>query len=218
MDIIIGNSAISLWPFALALLPVALAVQRRRGRGWAALAALTLFWLYMMVMLDKVLFPWPLSNRLVHGLDPLMDWGDRANLNLIPFYINPRAYRSQMLEDAVLNVLMTMPFGFGLPLVARVRPGRMWWAALGLGLGLEGSQLLLSLAAGVLYRVVDVNDVMCNMFGALLGYTALRIVATLYAAVANLAPNTYPTSYLVAIASAHRIAKSEPAESAHDSC
>ncbi|MEE1942402.1 VanZ family protein [Streptomyces sp. TRM 70361] len=76
-----------------------------------------------------------------------------------------------------LNILMTVPLGFLLPLLS-VR----WGSALRVGLcgaavslGIELTQLLLLALGGV--HVVDVNDLIANTAGALLGYLLFRTAA-----------------------------------------
>ncbi|PJE93961.1 VanZ family protein [Streptomyces carminius] len=76
-----------------------------------------------------------------------------------------------------LNILMTVPLGFLLPLLSA-----RWGSALRIGLcgaavslGIELTQLLLLALGGV--HVVDVNDLIANTSGALLGYLLFRAVA-----------------------------------------
>ena len=73
-----------------------------------------------------------------------------------------------------LNVIMTAPLGLLAPLVVRIRSG---WAMAALGLvfsaGIELTQGFTDVVAGS-GRVVDVNDLIANTAGAVLGFWALR--------------------------------------------
>jgi glycopeptide antibiotics resistance protein len=48
------------------------------------------------------------------------------------------------------------------------------------GLGIEASQLAISLLLGVCYRSVDINDVLLNACGVLVGYMLYCICAWIY--------------------------------------
>jgi glycopeptide antibiotics resistance protein len=69
-----------------------------------------------------------------------------------------------------------VPFGLLMPLIfprlASLR--RMALAGLLFSLAIELSQLAVSLAVGSWYRMTDVDDVMLNVVGVLLGYALFR--------------------------------------------
>lgn len=75
------------------------------------------------------------------------------------------------------NLLAFAPLGVLAPLL---RPSGDSWARVALvglaaSLAVELTQLGLSLLMGFPYRVADVDDVILNVLGALLGYSALRL-------------------------------------------
>lgn len=93
------------------------------------------------------------------------DW--REMVVLIPFDVDAFSF--------VLNVLMFVPFGVLVPLLWRradaVKP--LLWYAAATSSGIELTQLVMDLThAG--RRTVDVNDVIANVAGALLGLWLLR--------------------------------------------
>ncbi|TNM68210.1 VanZ family protein [Streptomyces sp. NP160] len=71
--------------------------------------------------------------------------------------------------EAQRNVLMTVPLGVLLPLVVRWRYEWMLLACVATTLAVETGQLLGSLAVGWAWRAFDVNDLLNNTVGALLG-------------------------------------------------
>ena len=75
------------------------------------------------------------------------------------------------------NIFLTIPFGFGLNFLARVKPRNFLWLAVAVGLGFEFTQLVLSIAFRSGYRAVDINDVLLNATGILLGYALFRAFA-----------------------------------------
>lgn len=76
------------------------------------------------------------------------------------------------------NVLTLAPFGLLLPFAApRLATWpRMTVAALAFPLGIELAQLGVSLALGYSYRVTEVDDVLLNFVGVLLGFVVFRLL------------------------------------------
>jgi len=60
--------------------------------------------------------------------------------------------------NIVDNILLTIPFGFGINFLARVRPKGIFWLAPAVGLGLELAQLCISLLSRSGSRASDIND------------------------------------------------------------
>lgn len=74
------------------------------------------------------------------------------------------------------NLLAFAPLGVLVPLLRPSRDswGRIALVGLAVSLVIELTQLCLSLLMGFPFRVADVDDVILNLFGTLLGYLALR--------------------------------------------
>lgn len=100
-------------------------------------------------------------------------WRLRDCISLVPF-------KNGFGRDAVLNVLLTVPFGFLLPLVRR-RCCLACAAVFGLAFGIcvELIQLVTAYFQGFSYRVVDTTDVICNLAGTLLGWFLIFGIVTL---------------------------------------
>ncbi len=110
-----------------------------------------------------------------------MDLGDR--LNIVPFATIDRAFelgpRSPSFRLMVGNIAAFVPLGVLLPLAFRMR-----WpvltvglAALALSVGIEAGQAAISAWLGYAYRSTDVDDVILNVLGALIGAVALALVS-----------------------------------------
>lgn len=113
-----------------------------------------------------------------------------ASLTLLPLWVYGGAYRNQtpwtsrfqlvplVVADVsmVANLLMFVPFGFLLPLLSRrwTTLGRTVVAAALTSLAIEATQMLLYIAFGN-GRSVDINDVLANTTGGLLGYAVLQV-------------------------------------------
>lgn len=95
---------------------------------------------------------------------------DTATVNLIPFS-DPEYSK----VGYVLNVIMLMPFGFLAPTLFRDKR-KLWKTALAgalFSILIEGSQLLN-------YRSTDVDDVILNTLGAVIGYGIYRLFSRLF--------------------------------------
>lgn len=159
--------------YGFALLVLVLIFLRRRGKSLSYLFFFSLFWLYLMLVVSLIVFTFPVG--VPHDTF-------RPRLNLIPLhfgYCGPRALE-QCLRQIYGNVLLTIPFGFGVFFVAPVKPRHMVWWGLGVGSTLEFLQLLISLIFRTSFRVVDINDVILNALGVLLGYAAFRVFGSVY--------------------------------------
>jgi len=77
--------------------------------------------------------------------------------------------------DLLDNVLLFLPLGVFLALIARVRPApRVTLIGFGLSLMIEATQLVLDVTVST-GRVADVNDLLGNTVGAAVGYAIFRL-------------------------------------------
>ncbi|MBC7814767.1 MAG: VanZ family protein [Burkholderiales bacterium] len=102
------------------------------------------------------------------------------SINLIPFKFNLSELPNIVLMQIFQNVLLTVPFGFGVNFVAQVTAKRIFWLAAAVGLGIEAGQLIISLLLRYPYRIIDINDALLNASGILIGYGIFRVFAWLY--------------------------------------
>jgi glycopeptide antibiotics resistance protein len=113
-----------------------------------------------------------------------MDLGDRLNLH--PFVTIERALelgpRSLSFRLMLGNIAAFVPLGILIPLLARFR----WWSGLAvlaaatvLSTGIEAGQLAISNYLGYAYRSTDVDDVILNVLGAILGYVVALSIGAL---------------------------------------
>jgi glycopeptide antibiotics resistance protein len=152
------------------LLAALLPLVWRRSHKISTLFFFSIFWLYLLVLVKAVVFPIFIQTG---------EWGAPIlpAINLVPFYFGPCFQPQLCLRGILENILMTIPFGFGINFLARLRPRRIYWLAPALGLILEASQLVLALVFRSGFHTVDINDVILNATGVLLGYAIFRVVA-----------------------------------------
>jgi glycopeptide antibiotics resistance protein len=140
--------------------------RRRQGRpsGWARATALG----YAIVLAVVTLVP-------IRWNPEFARWPNNYRPQLVPFHgllFSIRTSALETLAELFANVLLFAPFGFLLPLL--IPAMRCWWrvlvAAAGVSLLIELSQI-----AWPSVRKADVNDLLMNALGALLGFVALRL-------------------------------------------
>lgn len=146
-----------------------------RGRGWqlhlrvpaVRRAATVALGLYLVVLVGVVLLPPPWV------LEP-------QGVGVVP--VDLVLSRPDLLGgwEAQRNVLMTVPLGVLLPLAVRRPYEVLVLVCVGTPLVLETAQLLGSLAAGWAWRAFDVDDLLLNTVGGLLGLclTGLLLLVT----------------------------------------
>jgi glycopeptide antibiotics resistance protein len=93
------------------------------------------------------------------------------------------------------NIALGVPFGFLYPFIMPVANWRQLvrYGAI-FSIAIELTQFTISLGYGFTYRIIDINDVLLNFTGALLGYTVLRIVGALSCSSGSEAKPSKPSS------------------------
>ncbi len=134
------------------------------------------FGVYIINVVSVVVFPFPVGYDISNF---------KPNINLIPFdfgYCDPRGLEL-CIREIYQNILLTIPFGFGVNFIARIKPKNIFWLALVVGFTFEFVQLVISLLLRSPFRAVDINDLILNAIGVLLGYGIFRIFGAIYLSV-----------------------------------
>lgn len=128
---------------------------------------LFIMFIYIINVAKVTLFPFPICTN---SYEPNL----RYAINLIPF-ANGFDYNFRM------NTFLTIPFGFGLPFITDVKKKHIFWIALLPGFIIESLQFILALVSGgFTFRTIDVDDIIANYFGIILGFFLLYIFAKIY--------------------------------------
>ena len=133
--------------------------KKWKSRGGDVLIVNTLMYIYLSFVLFFTLMPIIASIPFIlnHPYTPM---------NLIPF-IDILMGRGDFVRQVILNVLMTMPFGFLFPLT-QSRNAKLSKTILFCFLMSLGIELLQPLIDG--FRSSDVTDLITNVIGGMLGY------------------------------------------------
>lgn len=144
---------------ALALLYVFVLFGKWKRKGRDVLLVNTLLYVYLSFVLYFTLMPVITSIPFVlnHPYKPM---------NMVPF-IDVSLGRGDFVRQVVLNIIMTVPFGFLFPLTRnrRAKFGTTVFFCFLMSLGIE---LLQPLINGP--RSSDVTDLITNVVGGILGY------------------------------------------------
>ena len=171
-----------------------LVLGHRRALTWGRALTVLVTTAYALGVVAVTFFPWQLPFAspdvlVAGGLPPLEGRGSDVSLhsllNVVPLDgLDPQTF--------LLNIVMTVPLGMLLPLLVRVRSVP---AAALVGLGVSAT---IEVGQGVgdvllgMGRTVDVNDLIANVTGTVLGLLVLRLVAAV--AGAALRPLALPGS------------------------
>lgn len=131
------------------------------------------FGIYIINVVNVVVFPFPIEYDVSNF---------KPNINLIPFdfgYCDSFS-RELCIREIYQNILLTIPFGFGVNFIARIKPKNILWLALAVGFAFEFIQLVISLVFRSPFRAVDINDLILNATGVLIGYGIFRIFGAMY--------------------------------------
>lgn len=171
-----GGYDLDLWPYAAAALIAAAVVLAWRTRRPSYVVCWLVFGVYLLTVVNLTLFPIPFDPSAREWWT--WDWMWRYNINLVPFELGDYFSLRVVLMQLALNVVMTVPFGFGLSFVVEGLRGRHF-LVLGplVGLIIEGAQLMMCVLLRINYRTIDINDVMMNTFGVWLGYVGFLLFA-----------------------------------------
>lgn len=175
MYINLSNYGIPLWPIGGLALIYILVIQWKHKRNFPYLVFLAIFCVYLLYAMDKVFFPMDISGSYADEMrqhTPIL-----ARVNIVPFQFGKYGLTQARLISGLNNILLTVPFGFGLNFISRIRLKDILKVSIILGLGVELTQLFISLLLRYPYRVVDINDSILNAMGVLLGYGLFRIFA-----------------------------------------
>jgi len=134
----------------------------KKKKDFAYLFFFTVFYAYMAKLIGVTQFPMYFSESMRINIGQNV-W---ENMNLVPL----STITEKSIITSALNVLITIPFGFGMPFISRLRVRGVVAAGFATSLFLEFFQFIVALMAGFTFRVVDINDVIFNTFGVLIGY------------------------------------------------
>lgn len=176
MEIVLtDDNRILIWPLAALILLMGISWRRKRGFSYFLCAAV--FGVYLLVAVNIAFFPIQIGGSYAEQMRQV---AFAPFINLAPFNFNLSEMPELVWKQIFQNILLTVPFGFGINFLVSIRARRIFWLALAVGVGIEAIQLLISLLLRYPYRVIDINDAILNTSGVFIGYGLFRLFAWLY--------------------------------------
>lgn len=128
----------------------------------------TIFYVYLYKVIDYTLLQFQSLLLLQHFVPGLQLRGVEAgqSLNLIPLV----TLTLRDIKTSLLNILMMMPFGFGLPFITNWRMKKVVVVGLLLSVAIELLQFVTGFMANTTFRIADINDLIFNTIGVATGY------------------------------------------------
>lgn len=143
-------------------------LRLKKKKSLVYLLFFTIFYAYIVKVLDYTLFQFQSLILLKQFTSGLMLNGIAAgkSLNLIPLI----TLRLDDVKTSFLNILLMMPFGFGLPFITNFRMKKIVLIGMLFSIGIEFLQLITGHMANITFRIADINDVIFNTLGVAIGY------------------------------------------------
>jgi len=141
-----------------ALIWIGIVMFLRLKKSLAYLIFFTIFYVYIVKVLDYTLFQFQSLILLKHFMPDLILNGQTAGeeMNLLPLI--------------TLTSQDLIPFGFGLPFITNCHMKKVVVMGALFSIVIEFLQLITGYVAKMTFRIADVNDVIFNTVGAAIGY------------------------------------------------
>lgn len=147
-------------------------MSKTEEKSKARMGLIILFILYLLLVIKLLIFKYPIAElkAIADTWESHVIWEglDSANFTVfktIKMYIN-YAYKLNSFENLVGNIVVFFPFGYLLPRISRW--ANNWFMTIGaaffFSMGIELFQLFSAFGA------FDVDDLLLNVLGALIGY------------------------------------------------
>ncbi|TVX93258.1 VanZ family protein [Paenibacillus agilis] len=172
--------------YLLLVVPVLLLIVyilKSRGKSNVCILFYGVLFYYLIFVGKYTLFPIPVSEAYLSMIRPNSPFIER--INLLPLWTDKNF--TFITKEQILNIIMTIPFGYIVNYVMNkqnffklVRSGII------LGTIIETIQLCISLSIKYPYRIIDVNDIIFNLIGVMIGYLIFRAVSFLFVKVVDL--------------------------------
>lgn len=162
-DLLFVDPVLLLGIIAILVILIVIFKKNRTGSKIRILILSLVFYYYLCVMMTKIVGIPTLSEWIrVSGLGESFF---HPNINLIPFHDGFRL-------GAILNIFLFIPLGFLCPLISRHYQSikHTFFIGCGLSFSIEIVQLF------TLYRATDIDDLIMNTVGTLIGYFCFQLI------------------------------------------
>ncbi|TCS83094.1 VanZ family protein [Tepidibacillus fermentans] len=154
------------------LVLINLFLRYKKKKSVLYLTFYSIFFIYILYVIKYTIFPIPIQGPWIEEMKRMPFF---SNLNTIPFN-----FKTFYQEQIILNIILTIPFGFGISYIFKTSWKRIFYIGVLLGATIELLQFLISLLVGFLYRTIDINDIILNFLGVIIGYIIFKIFSQVF--------------------------------------
>jgi len=164
------------WPYYIVLFILFAVIYKIMGPEKKNWLIHSIFFVYLVGIISVTFFPFPIQKEEI-------EWGQVNHYlsnNFIPLKSTAEIISNGMsqviLRQIGGNIILLLPLGFFLPLFWKEK--LTFAKAISLGflssLAIETTQLLISTIIGYTYKIFDVDDLILNTIGFVLGYGCFK--------------------------------------------
>ncbi|WP_427339523.1 VanZ family protein [Caloranaerobacter sp. DY30410] len=124
----------------------------------------SIFYFYLLISIKYTLFPIPITMAKIFKNETTF----LSGVNLIPF--NFKSINYLLSKQVIYNILLSIPFGFGISYITKLNRKKLVILAISFGTIIESLQLTISLFLEYTYRFIDINDIIFNFIGVIIGF------------------------------------------------
>ncbi|MDD3646620.1 MAG: VanZ family protein [Candidatus Gracilibacteria bacterium] len=137
----------------------------------------SIFYFYIISLLTVTIFPIPIQGLNEVGIYA----GDNNNyipfLSILDILINDNLGTIIKIKQIVGNIVLFLPMGFFIPLIWKSKDYFKKALLIGLGFSfcIELLQYIISLILGFNYKVTDIDDILLNTLGFIIGFFLYKL-------------------------------------------
>lgn len=151
-------------------------MKKQKNANNVYLVFFSIFFIYLVGVVKYTFFPIPIDGHMRQIM--IEETNFLEGINLIPFKFKDWSYLLH--RQIFLNILLSMPFGFGVSYVIKISRKKIFLQAILFGVIIELIQLILSVLIGFTYRYIDINDVILNFIGVIIGYFLFKVFSFIF--------------------------------------
>lgn len=135
----------------------------------------SLLYFYIIAVIGVTIFPLPIQRNFIE--DGIRS--EHLNHNFVPFSSILAIWHndsSVIIKQLGGNILLGIPLGILLPIIASTaKKSKIFMIGLAFFAGIELTQYIISKILGYTYRVADIDDIILNSIGFLIGFGLWKI-------------------------------------------
>lgn len=154
---------LSIWLFFMLIwFVLSMVLKLKYKKDYTYIFFFTIFYVYICNVIKYTQFPIMVNEFMKEQIGQQIF----TQANWIPLI----TLRMEDISLSMLNIVLTIPFGFGLPFLIKVNLKKSFVFGLLLSISLEFTQLCVAMLVGFSMRYLDINDIIFNVFGVIIGF------------------------------------------------